>query len=90
MKAGDAIDPPAYAKVRPQRLGAIDALAFAARGARAVATLGRRAIAREVAHAQDAELLMAGSVLTVLPVLLFFLALRHRYVEGITLGGVKE
>ena len=41
-------------------------------------------------HAQDTELLMAGSVLTVLPVLLLFLVLQRQYVEGITLGGVKE
>jgi multiple sugar transport system permease protein len=41
-------------------------------------------------HAQDIELMTAGSVLTVLPVLLLFLALQRTYVEGITLGGVKE
>jgi multiple sugar transport system permease protein len=41
-------------------------------------------------HAQDTELMMAGSVLTVLPVLLLFLGLQRRYLEGITLGGVKE
>jgi multiple sugar transport system permease protein len=41
-------------------------------------------------HAQDTELMMAGSVLTVLPVLLLFLALQRQYIEGITLGGVKE
>jgi multiple sugar transport system permease protein len=41
-------------------------------------------------HAQDIELMMAGSVLTVLPVLLLFLFLQRTYVEGITLGGIKE
>jgi multiple sugar transport system permease protein len=41
-------------------------------------------------HAQDIELMTAGSVLTVLPVLLLFLALQRTYVEGITMGGVKE
>ncbi|HVN75526.1 MAG TPA: carbohydrate ABC transporter permease [Thermoanaerobaculaceae bacterium] len=41
-------------------------------------------------HAQDIELMTAGSVLTVLPVLLIFLALQRTYVEGITMGGVKE
>ena len=41
-------------------------------------------------HAQDTELMMAGSVLTVLPVLLLFLGLQRQYIEGITLGGVKE
>jgi multiple sugar transport system permease protein len=41
-------------------------------------------------HSADIELMMAGSVLTVLPVLLLFLLLQREYVEGITLGGVKE
>ena len=38
----------------------------------------------------DTELMMAGSVLTILPVLIVFLALQRAYVAGITLGGVKE
>lgn len=38
---------------------------------------------------QDTELMMAGSVLTVLPVLLVFLALQRFYIEGIMLGSVK-
>ena len=33
---------------------------------------------------------MAGAVITVLPVLVLFLILQKQYVEGITLGGVKE
>jgi len=41
-------------------------------------------------HAQDTELMMAGSVLTVLPVLFLFLGLQRQYIAGITLGGVKE
>lgn len=41
-------------------------------------------------HAQDNELMMAGSVLTVLPVLVLFLALQRHYVQGIAMGGVKE
>ncbi len=41
-------------------------------------------------HALDTELMMAGSVLTVLPVLLLFLAVQRAYIEGIVLGGVKE
>jgi multiple sugar transport system permease protein len=41
-------------------------------------------------HVPDTELMMAGSVLTVLPVLLLFLALQKQYIQGITLGGVKE
>ena len=41
-------------------------------------------------HAQDTEMMMAGSVLTVLPVLALFLALQRHYIEGIMMGGVKE
>ncbi|MGH7571100.1 MAG: carbohydrate ABC transporter permease [Gemmatimonadota bacterium] len=40
-------------------------------------------------HAQDTELMMAGSVLTVLPVLVLFLALQRYYIEGVMLGSVK-
>jgi len=41
-------------------------------------------------HSADIELMMAGAVLTVLPVLVLFLLLQRQYVEGITIGGVKE
>jgi multiple sugar transport system permease protein len=41
-------------------------------------------------HSADIELMMAGAVLTVLPVLVLFLLLQRQYVQGITLGGVKE
>ncbi|MGH7503246.1 MAG: carbohydrate ABC transporter permease [Longimicrobiales bacterium] len=41
-------------------------------------------------HVQDTELMMAGSVLTVLPVLLLFLLLQRFYVAGIVAGSVKE
>jgi multiple sugar transport system permease protein len=41
-------------------------------------------------HALDTELMMAGAVLTVMPVLLVFLALQRLYIEGILMGGVKE
>ncbi len=41
-------------------------------------------------HVPDTELMMAGSVLTVLPVLFLFLILQKQYIEGITLGGIKE
>jgi len=40
-------------------------------------------------HVQDNELMMAGSVLTTLPVLLIFLALQRYYIEGLTVGSVK-
>jgi multiple sugar transport system permease protein len=40
-------------------------------------------------HVQDNELMMAGSVLTVLPVLVLFLALQRHYVRGLLVGSVK-
>ncbi len=33
--------------------------------------------------------MMAGSVVTVLPVLLLFLALQRHYIQGLLLGSVK-
>lgn len=44
-------------------------------------------LARE--HAQDSELMMAGSVVTILPVLLLFLAMQRYYIQGLLLGSVK-
>jgi multiple sugar transport system permease protein len=41
-------------------------------------------------HVQDTELMMAGSVLTVMPVLLLFLFLQRHYVQGLLMGSVKE
>jgi multiple sugar transport system permease protein len=41
-------------------------------------------------HVQDTELMMAGSVLTVMPVLLLFLFLQRHYVQGLLMGGLKE
>ena len=41
-------------------------------------------------HVQDTELMMAGSVLTVLPVLLLFAAMQKYYLKGIMAGSVKE
>jgi multiple sugar transport system permease protein len=38
---------------------------------------------------QDTELMMAGAVLTTLPVMLVFVFLQRYYVEGITMGSVK-
>jgi len=40
-------------------------------------------------HVQDSELMMAGSVITVLPVLLVFLALQRHYMAGLMAGGIK-
>jgi multiple sugar transport system permease protein len=40
-------------------------------------------------HAADVELMMAGSVVTVLPVLVLFLALQRYYIAGLTAGSVK-
>jgi multiple sugar transport system permease protein len=50
-------------------------------------SIGLASLARE--HAQDSELMMAGSVVTVLPVLLLFLAMQRYYLEGLLLGSVK-
>lgn len=40
-------------------------------------------------HVQDTELMMASSVLTVLPVLILFLALQRHYIAGLMVGSVK-
>ncbi len=40
-------------------------------------------------HVQDTELMMAGSVLTLLPALIVFLIFQRTYVEGIMSGSVK-
>ena len=44
-------------------------------------------LARE--HVQDNELMMAGSVLTTMPVLAVFLVLQRYYLQGLTMGSVK-
>ena len=41
-------------------------------------------------HVQDTELMMAGAVLTVLPVMVLFLAVQKYYIAGLMAGGVKE
>jgi multiple sugar transport system permease protein len=48
----------------------------------ALATLSRE-------HVQDSELMMAGAVLTTLPVLLVFLVLQRHYIAGLMVGSVK-
>ena len=45
------------------------------------------ALSRE--HVQDDELMMAGSVVTILPVLLVFLSLQRYYMQGLLAGSVK-
>jgi multiple sugar transport system permease protein len=40
-------------------------------------------------HVQDNELMMAGSVVTLLPVLVLFLCLQRYYIQGLLLGSVK-
>jgi multiple sugar transport system permease protein len=41
-------------------------------------------------HTKDPELMMAGSVLTILPVIIVFLALQKYYMKGLMIGSVKE
>jgi multiple sugar transport system permease protein len=41
-------------------------------------------------HTKDPELMMAGSVITILPVMLLFLVLQKYYIKGIMMGSVKE
>jgi multiple sugar transport system permease protein len=48
----------------------------------ALATLARE-------HAGDSELMMAGSVMTIIPVLIVFLALQRYYMQGLLAGSVK-
>ena len=40
-------------------------------------------------HVQDIEMMMAGSVITVAPVLILFLALQRYYIRGMLAGSVK-
>lgn len=41
-------------------------------------------------HVQDTELMMAGAVITVVPVMLLFVALQRYYIAGIMRGAVRE
>lgn len=40
-------------------------------------------------HTKDPELMMAGSVITIIPVIIVFLALQKYYLKGIMMGSVK-
>jgi multiple sugar transport system permease protein len=40
-------------------------------------------------HVQDTELMMAGAVITVTPVLALFLVMQRSYIRGILMGSVK-
>jgi multiple sugar transport system permease protein len=40
-------------------------------------------------HVQDTELMMAGSVITVIPVLVLSLALQRQYIRGVMMGSLK-
>jgi multiple sugar transport system permease protein len=40
-------------------------------------------------HTKDPELMMAGSVITILPILFVFLVLQKSYIKGIMMGSVK-
>lgn len=41
-------------------------------------------------HTKDPELMMAGSVVTIIPVIIVFLVLQKYYIKGIMMGSVKE
>jgi multiple sugar transport system permease protein len=41
-------------------------------------------------HTRDPELMMAGSVITIIPVIIVFLFLQQYYIKGIMMGSVKE
>lgn len=40
-------------------------------------------------YVQDTEIMMAGAVVTIIPVIVVFLALQKYYIRGIMMGGVK-
>jgi multiple sugar transport system permease protein len=41
-------------------------------------------------HTKDPELMMAGSVITIIPVIVVFLVLQRYYIRGVMMGSVKE
>jgi multiple sugar transport system permease protein len=49
--------------------------------------VGLASLSRE--HVQDSGLMMAGAVVTVIPVLALFLALQRYYLRGLLLGSIK-
>jgi len=49
--------------------------------------VGLAALSRE--SVQDTEMMMAGSVITVLPVLALFMVLQRYYIQGLLAGSVK-
>lgn len=53
------------------------------------APVGLASLAASREHVQDYEFMMAGSVVTVLPVLLLFFMLQRQYLQGLLLGSVK-
>jgi multiple sugar transport system permease protein len=55
--------------------------------ARQTLPVGLAALSRE--HAGDSELMMAGAVITIVPVLAVFLALQRYYLRGLLSGSVK-
>ena len=56
-------------------------------GALHTAPVALASLSRE--HVQDNEMMMAGSVVTVVPVLLLFLVLQRHYLQGLLVGSVK-
>ena len=57
-------------------------------GALHTAPVALASLSRE--HVQDSELMMAGSVVTVLPVLVLFLGLQRYYMQGLLVGSVNS
>ncbi len=41
-------------------------------------------------HVQDTELMMAGAVITILPVMIVFIVLQKYYISGIMAAGLSE
>ena len=73
----------------------MDLQGFIPRGVAIIIAVGARAAAITALanlsgeHVQDTELMLAGSVVTVLPVLAVFIVLQRFYVAGILAGSTK-